>query len=939
MSNKIDFTKFDLDAYVEQFAKLDSKRSKSGDTWYQCTFHDEDTASFHVTDKQVYYCHGCAESGGVLDFVKKINKIPTSQAFKIIEENLGVESVATFTEQEPTEFFVPQNHQAMYSYNGGYVLKYRLDKGYIWANFKDNTWWVGTGDYDVELYAPNGLNGTVILAEGEKDADTLCSLGFNGASSPNGTYKWKDSYTNQLANADRIVIMNDEDYVGIASSQKVQYILNEAGYTTKRISPLEIIDSDIEGFDITDAYEAYGYDTYNKLNELIENSQYEWNELWNTPQEEIKTEEIVEVEIVQESGLGDEYDKLIETAVQETLSDGMVSELTEIEIRKQAKDLGITPTIVKNRIKNELASRNTPRTQTKDSKVMSLEDLDLQIDISGSGYVIDPDTSAIYNDNGEEIIGHFLGFAGVVIDAEASQDTNVKIALAYNTPQNLGKLQLVIVPKKLMATSLDMIKVLSGYNINVTQANGIGVVQYLQDIQNFFNEKTVTMKSLSRFGWYDGKLMPYEQEHTGIVFDSTVAQPTADKLLATKGTRSASLELIKDVVSNSEVGATMVGAAVGSLILSFINDGGNQSFALNVWAGTGTGKSVTSQAVASMFGYPFKDGFWADGNATMNKDIYHNSLLCNLPTFIDDPALNRGYDSFQKRDYIYAVTSGQGRGRMQRSGDVAQDVKEWCNIMIMTNETPFIESTIADGGARARCLEVNFDEKLERDRIERWIDLMTNNYGHFALEIAQAIREKGKYALESEIKTYIRWFSSNGILDKRSYNASIIMVGLNLITLTLDLEHGDVRNWLAKQIRSTGTLSDGERAYEKLLSIIDVSIETYRGILDRNGVLVGSLGYDIYGAKVINLPRKTIFEYSKQEVFNPSVLIAWLYANGKAYAQYDENDSPKLVVVSNDDTSVEVIQLYYEWGGNQTTNEYDHKKFHVEKETMGVIDV
>ena len=45
MSNKVDFTKFDLDAYVEQFAKLDSKRSKSGDTWYQCPFHDEDTAS------------------------------------------------------------------------------------------------------------------------------------------------------------------------------------------------------------------------------------------------------------------------------------------------------------------------------------------------------------------------------------------------------------------------------------------------------------------------------------------------------------------------------------------------------------------------------------------------------------------------------------------------------------------------------------------------------------------------------------------------------------------------------------------------------------------------------------------------------------------------------------------------------------------------------
>ena len=356
--------------------------------------------------------------------------------------------------------------------------------------------------------------------------------------------------------------------------------------------------------------------------------------------EEVIEKDVVDVEIVQESGLGEDYDNLIERAVQEELSQGMVSELTEIEIRKQAKELGITASFIKKRIKNELSLRETPTIDTPlESKVMKLEDLDLNIDISGSGYIIEPETSAILNENGDEIIGHFLGFAGVVVDAEASQDTNVKIALAYNTPQNLSKLQLVVVPKKLMATSLDMIKVLSGYNINVTQANGLAVVQYLQDIQNFFKERTVTMKSLSRFGWFDDRLLPYEQEDSGVIFDSTVAQPTADKLLAKKGDREKSLELIQDVVSNSEVGATMVGAAVGSLILSYINDGGNQSFALNVWAGTGTGKSVTAQAVASIFGYPFKDGFWADGNATTNKDIYQNSLLCNLPTFIDDPAL------------------------------------------------------------------------------------------------------------------------------------------------------------------------------------------------------------------------------------------------------------------------------------------------------------
>ena len=930
--DKIDFKKFDLEAYISEHITPSSK-SKSGDAWFICPFHDEKTASLHVTDKQIFHCHGCGADGGVLEFVSRFNNISKQQAAKIVLSKLGDEPVTIdYEEKEKKPFHAPYSYEAVYQYNGGLLYKYRLKDRYIWAHYEDDMWWVGTGNNDIELYQPHGLQGTVVLAEGEKDADTLCSFGFNGASAPNGTYKWDDRFTEALKGADRVVILNDEDYIGIASSQKVQYLLKEAGIKTKRISPLEIIESDKPGFDITDAYEAYGYDTVNKLNELIDGeSENDWDELWNddVTEEETPQVEHVQVEVVHESGLGEDYDNLIEKAVGETLQQGMISELTEIEIKKQAKEHGLTATTIKNRVKNEIANRQ-PLAKKQESKVMTLESLELNVDISGSGYVIDPNTTAILDDRGDEVIGHFLGFAGVVIDAETTQDTNVKVALAYNTPQNLKKLQIVVVPKKVLATSLDMIKVLSGYNINVSQANGLQVISYLQDIQNFFNERTITMKSLSRFGWYDGKLMPYEQDETEIIFDSTVAQPTADKLLEKKGSREKSLELIKDIATHSEVGATILGASVGSLILSFINDGGNQSFALNVWAGTGTGKSVTTQGVASMFGYPFKDGFWADGNATMNKDIYHNSLLCNLPTFIDDPALNRSYDSFQKRDYVYAVTSGQGRGRMQK------DVREWCNVMIMTNETMFIDDNIADGGARARCLEVNFGEKLDRERIDRWIDLMTNNYGHFASEIAVHIREVGKYALESEVKTYIKWFNDNGVFDKRAYNAAIVMVGLNTITLMLDLETNvqEVRDWLAKEIRGSGTLSDGERGYEKLIDTISVSMEIYRSLANKLGITEGALGYAPDGRKAVFLPTTTMSDYARRNNFRHDVVVDWMFKNDKAYAVWDENGKPKLTSVSNANAVMNAVPIYYDWLGSPTTNEMSHLEYKSEVEVV-----
>ena len=215
---------------------------------------------------------------------------------------------------------------------------------------------------------------------------------------------------------------------------------------------------------------------------------------------------------------------------------------------------------------------------------------------------------------------------------------------------------------------------------------------------------------------------------------------------------------------------------------------------------------------------------------------------------------------------------------------------------------------------------------------------MTNNDGHFAPEIAVRIREVGKYELENQIKLYIKWFNQHGVMDKRGYNAAVIMVGLDLISSLLELKHSDVKDWLAKQIRSTGTLSDGERAYHKLLNVIDISIESYRNIYDRDNKYIASFGYDVNRRKVINFPIQTLSKYGIQENFNPAILIDWMYKHGKAYTKYDENNSPQLIDVENSDASAKVVQVYYEWSGAQTTNELNHRVYKLVNETE-VIDV
>ena len=920
MTQKIDFTKFDLEAYVNEFAERDSRKSRDGDAWYKCCFHDEKTASLHVSDKQAYYCHGCGAGGGVFDFVKRVNNTTTKEALNIILERSGQESVVVYEDRQPELFYVPSEVIDSYSYNGGFILKYRMpDKKFTWTHFEDGEWWVGTGGKDIELYAPRGIEGTVILAEGEKDANTLCLMGYTGISTPHGTHKWKDEYTQQLKQASMVVILNDNDYLGTAGAELAEHYLVEAGLKVKRISPVEIEPSEEKGYDITDVVEIIGEEeTKIRLDDLIESTRY--------------SKEVAHVEVVWESGVGVDYDEFMIRAVQETINNGMISELSDIEMRKLAKKYNMGIRSIQSRIKERVAAEKPRQALDFKHDVVKVEEIGLEIDIKGSGYVVQEDSGAIWNEeNGYQIIGHFLAFVGVVIDAEADQDTNVKVALAYNTPQNLNKYHLLIIPKKSLATTQDIIKNLTGYNINVTQANALEVVKYLQDLQDYFKENTVMLSSLSRFGWFKDYLMPYEQDKVGIVFDATVAQPIANKLLEKVGDREKSLQLIKEVAQYSESNAVMLGASVASLVLSYLNDGGNQSFALNVWNESGYGKSVVAQAISSIFGYPFKDGgWWTKANSTLNTDIYHNSLMGHLPTFIDDPARNRGYNSEQKRDYIYSVTSGQGRGRMNRDGEIPRDVKEWCNVVIMTNETVFVDDSIPDGGAKARCIEVAFSKPLKRKTVEKWLDIMRHNHGHFAVDIANHIRETGKSILQERIVQYTRYFDKENVEGKRSLNAAYIALGLEVIDDALGLGAPDIRKWLAKEIRGSGTLSDGARAYNKLMSIVQTYDSVFRDTFDRNGMFIGAFGEGTDGRKVVFLPITTLNKFSSEMDFRVESLLSWSHANEKMVPIYNEDGVPQMVTITNHQSKVSVYQLYYNWRGSSIGNMPNTSPFYID---------
>lgn len=91
VSNEIDKIKNQIDIIdvVQEYVDL---AKKGRNYWGICPFHNDSNPSMSVSpEKQMYNCFSCGESGGVFQFVQKIEKISFKEALKKLGDKAGVE--------------------------------------------------------------------------------------------------------------------------------------------------------------------------------------------------------------------------------------------------------------------------------------------------------------------------------------------------------------------------------------------------------------------------------------------------------------------------------------------------------------------------------------------------------------------------------------------------------------------------------------------------------------------------------------------------------------------------------------------------------------------------------------------------------------------------------------------------------------------------------
>ena len=123
---------------VDVVSNYVSLQPRGGSLWGCCPFHSEKTPSFHVLpDKQLCYCFGCKEGGGVINFIMEEENLsfPDAVRFLARRANMPVPEEEHSDESRLRSRILSLNRDAarfyyeqLYSPKGAPVLEYMKNR-------------------------------------------------------------------------------------------------------------------------------------------------------------------------------------------------------------------------------------------------------------------------------------------------------------------------------------------------------------------------------------------------------------------------------------------------------------------------------------------------------------------------------------------------------------------------------------------------------------------------------------------------------------------------------------------------------------------------------------------------------------------------------------------------------------------------------------------
>ena len=339
---------------------------------------------------------------------------------------------------------------------------------------------------------------------------------------------------------------------------------------------------------------------------------------------------------------------------------------------------------------------------------------------------------------------------------------------------------------------------LSRLGISVNDENAKNLVKYISDIYRLNQDAIPRKKAISHLGWIKNDFFPYVQ---GIVFDGDQEQESIVNAFHPKGDFNYWIARCKQYRRNLVVRLAMA-ASFASVLISKI---GGLCFAVHLWGGSGTGKTVVLILAASIWGEP--DSLYTTINSTNNFLTNRASFLRNIPLLIDETQLA----SMDIEKLIYQLTEGKTRGRLSKDSK-EKNAGSWSNTTILTGEKPIVD-TNTGAGAVNRVIEIALDGALFDD-FQETLETVRNNYGYAGRKFIEYIQQTDIDLLKSQYNAICKVLQKFDSTGKQIQGLAFVILA-DMISSQCVFEGEEALNVekVAMLLKKKDDVSVSERAY------------------------------------------------------------------------------------------------------------------------------
>lgn len=288
----------------------------------------------------------------------------------------------------------------------------------------------------------------------------------------------------------------------------------------------------------------------------------------------------------------------------------------------------------------------------------------------------------------------------------------------------------IVVDKKQISSASEIIS-LSNNGIQVTSENARYLVRFLNEVESLNDGLIEEKLSTSKFGWINGKFMPYTE---GIEFDNEASLKPLFDSINRCGDYADWLVEVMDIRQKKKLELQIYFAA--SLASVLVEPCGSLPFIVSLFGGTGYGKTVALMYAASIWGNPAEGGYISDAKATTTALEVTLDCLNSMPLMIDDIAQVQNQYEGKFSQLIYYWCSGRGKPRSNvRLGLSAS--KTWRNC-ILTNGERSLAAETSQGGAVNRIIEIELTQELFEDG-QKAAKIFRSSYGYFGEQFVEAL--------------------------------------------------------------------------------------------------------------------------------------------------------------------------------------------------------